>query len=129
MAATAKNEITDNLVSSVVALTATNAKQNTQIIKLTDDLKKALAANNNNSTWRGGRPNTNPTNPTNPTRNRDEWADPKGYCWTCGYKVDYKYNGKTCKTCAPGHKCDTTRQNTMGGSTRNAGFGEASNGK
>ena len=129
MAATAKNETIDNLVASVAALTATNAKQNTQIIKLTDDLKKALAANNNNSTWRGGRPNTNPTNPTNPTRNRDEWADPKGYCWTCGYKVDYKHNGKTCKTCAPGHKAEATRQNTMGGSTRNAGFGEAPNGK
>ena len=113
MAATAKNETIDNLVASVAALTATNAKQNTQIIKLTEDLKKALAANNNNSTWRGGRPNTNPTNPTNPTRNRDDWADPKGYCWTCGYKVAYKHNGKTCKTRAPGHKFDATRKNTI----------------
>ena len=129
MAATAKNETIDNLVSSVAELTATNAKQNTQIIKLTEDLKKALAANTNtNSNWRGGRPNNNPA-PTNPTKHREDWANPKGYCWTCGYKVNYKHNGKTCKTQAPGHKEEATRQNIMGGNKRNAGFGEAPNGK
>ena len=40
MAATAKNDTIDNLVNSVSELTATNAKQNEQIIKLTEDLKR-----------------------------------------------------------------------------------------
>ena len=72
MTARAKNETIDNLVSSVAELTATNAKQNSQIIKMTEDLKKALSANTNtNSNWHRGRPNNNPA-PTNSTKYRND---------------------------------------------------------
>ena len=40
MAVTAKNDTIDNLVNSVSELTATNAKQNEQIIKITDRISK-----------------------------------------------------------------------------------------
>ena len=49
MAATAKNDTIDNLVKSVSELTTINTKQNEQIIKLTEDLKRTLAGNKSNN--------------------------------------------------------------------------------
>ena len=114
MAATAKNDTIDNLVRSVSQLTATNAKQSEQIIKLTEDLKRALE----------GKPSANAT-----VKAPDSWLNPNGYCWSCGYKVGWKHGSDNCRKKAEGHKSAATRQDTMGGSKIGAGFGTAPNGK
>ena len=114
MAATAKNDTIDNLVRSVSQLTATNAKQSEQIIKLTEDRKRALA----------GKPSANTT-----VKAPDSWLNPNGYCWSCGYKVGWKHGSDNCRKKAEGHKSAATRQDTMGGSKIGAGFGTAPNGK
>jgi len=72
MAATAISDTIDNLVNSVAELTATNDKQNEQIIKLTEDLKRALAGTKSSNTI---------------DKATDAWANPNGCRWTCGYKV------------------------------------------
>ena len=109
-----KNDTIDNLVKSVSQLTATNAKQSEQIIKLTEDLKRALAGK---------------TSPNTTVKAPDSWLNPNGYCWSCGYKVGWKHGSDNCRKKAEGHKCAATRQNTMGGSKKGAGFGTAPNGK
>ena len=43
--------------------------------------------------------------------------DPKGYCWTHGYRVSNGHTGHTCESPGEGHKAEATRANTMGGST------------
>ena len=43
--------------------------------------------------------------------------DPKGYCWTHGYKVRVGHNSKTCTKRAKGHQEEATRDNIMGGRT------------
>ena len=55
----------------------------------------------------------------------DKWLayeakmDPEGYCWTHGYRVVRGHCSKSCTNKAAGHKDEATRQNPMGGSTRN----------
>ena len=56
-----KNDTIDNHVKSVSQLTATNAKQNEQIIKLAEKLKRALAGEKS--------PNTSEKEP-------DSWLNP-----------------------------------------------------
>jgi hypothetical protein len=41
--------------------------------------------------------------------------DTGSYCHTHGYKVNKKHNSLTCRTKAPGHKDEATRDNNMGG--------------
>jgi hypothetical protein len=41
--------------------------------------------------------------------------DTRSYCHTHGYKVNKKHNSLTCRTKAPGHKDEATRENNMGG--------------
>ena len=119
MAVTAKADTIDDMATSIGKLTTSNAKLTTSIKKLTSQLESALARvkGGNNSTTKVG---------DNP------WPhNPDGYCWTCGYKVSKKHNIGTCfkgKDC-PNHKKETTRKNAMGGSTENAGYGNAPNGK
>lgn len=45
--------------------------------------------------------------------------DPNGYCHTHGYKVVKGHNSRTCTHKGPQHKDDATRDNIMGGSTKN----------
>jgi len=52
--------------------------------------------------------------PRQPTK-----LDPKGYCWTHGYRVTVGHSSATCTHPADGHKVTATRQNIMGGSTAN----------
>ncbi len=113
MAATAKNNTIDNLVKCLSQLTATNAKQSEQIIKLTEELKKALVCKTS----------------TNTPRTQDLWLNPNGYCWTHGYKIGWKHSSSNCGTKAEGHKNGATRQDTMGSSSLGAGFGNAPNEK
>ena len=48
--------------------------------------------------------------------------NPQGYCWSCGYKVVYGHDSTTCRKRILDHKCEATRQNTMGGSSKNMGW-------
>ena len=44
--------------------------------------------------------------------------DPKGYCWTHGYKVQKAHTSAKCKGKLGGHQDAATRDNIMGGSTK-----------
>ena len=114
MAATAKSNTIGNLVSSMTKLTANIAKQNEENIKLTEDLKGALAATKISNTIE---------------KVPDAWANPNEYCWTCGYKVGWKHKSSNCRSQAEGHTYDAKRQNTMGGSKKGTGFGITPNRK
>jgi len=45
--------------------------------------------------------------------------DPKGYCWTHGYRVRVGHNSFTCTNKKEGHKDEATLPNNLGGSTQN----------
>ena len=47
--------------------------------------------------------------------------DKVGYCSSHGHKVKVGHNGSTCTSRKAGHQAGATRNNTMGGSTFNAG--------
>ncbi len=49
-----------------------------------------------------------------PYKRYDNW----NYCWSCGHDVPEWHNSKTCNNCCPGHQEGATKQNTMGGNTR-----------
>lgn len=53
------------------------------------------------------------------------YIDPKGYCWSHGYRVRRGHDSITCKEKLPGHKDGATRSNTMNGSVVNKGFDAA----
>ena len=48
--------------------------------------------------------------------------DKGGYCWTHGHKVKVGHNNSTCTSRKVGHQAGTARNNTLGGSTFNAGY-------
>ena len=48
--------------------------------------------------------------------------DKVGYCWSHGHKVKVGHNSSTCTSCKAGHQAEATRNNTLGGSTFNAGY-------
>ena len=114
MAATAKSKTVDAMSQSISKLTGSNAELTAKIKKLTSQLKTAL---NNNINRNGGGENKWP-------HNTDR------YCFTCGYKLTKLHDSKTCQKGAnnPDHKKEATRQNTMGCSTENAGYGNKPNG-
>ena len=117
-AATSKADTLDAMATSIGQLTTSIAELTATNKKLTSQLESALAK------LKGGSNST--------TKEKSEWPhNPDGYCWTCGYKVSKKHNSGTCfkgKDC-PNHKKEATRNNTMGGSTEGAGYGNAPNGK
>ena len=41
--------------------------------------------------------------------------DQGSYCWSHGYLVDCRHNSQTCCYPKPGHKCEATHENPMGG--------------
>lgn len=45
-------------------------------------------------------------------------VDPKGYCWTHGYRVSKEHTGHKCNAPAEGHVKEATRSNNMGGSQK-----------
>ena len=107
--------------NTVEMLTTTNAtlveelKKNDEIIsKLTADNSKLIAilakkAESNNNAQ---------TAPRKFTKEEDARFDPKGYCWSHGYRVVFGHNSKSCKGKLQGHKDEATRENSLGGSTR-----------
>ena len=115
MAATAKSVTIDAMAQSISKIMSINSKLTATIKKLTSQLETALNKNiNSNSGDESKWPN-----------NSDR------YCFTCVYKVTKRHDSKTCRkdTSTPDHKKEATRQNTMGGSTSNAGYGNKPNGK
>lgn len=137
MAATAKQSTMDKMTKSIAELTESVAALTKTNKELTFQLKKALTNN-----ARGGGTTTGGSTPTTstggwrkvngksraPNEDDDGWVL-DGFCWTCGYKVRRGHTSATCKfKDNPGHKCDATRANPMGGSKREAGFGNKPDG-
>ena len=50
-----------------------------------------------------------------PKSNKKPKKDQGSYCWSHGYLVDHRHNSETCHWPKPGHKCEATRENPMGG--------------
>ena len=115
MAETVKSETIDAMAQSIRKLTIINSKLTATIKKLTSQLKTALKKNINSN---GGGDSKLP-------------HKPESYCFTCGYKLTKRHDRKTCRKGAndTNHKKEVTRQNTMRGSTENAGYGNKPNGK
>ena len=121
------NEAMDNLVAimssdkgQVETLVATNAELTAQIKVLTATNQRLTAENANLIaviTKIAGAGTE--MKATAPMSGRDANYDPKGYCWTHGYRVHKNHNSANCKSKAPGHQDAATRENTMGGSTKN----------
>ena len=54
------------------------------------------------------------------TRNQTQTTkwDPNGYCWTHGYLVGKFHNSASCRSPAPGHKTEASKENRMEGSVK-----------
>ena len=115
MEATAKSKTIDTMAQSISNLMSINTKLTATIKKLTSQLETGL---NNNI-------NSNSVGESKWPHNMDR------YCFTCGYKLTKRHDRNTCRKGAdnPDHKKEATRQNTMGGSTENAGYGNKPNRK
>ena len=132
MAATAKQQTLDTVIENNQRLVQTNARLVEEIAALRALLEKEKkkSTNNNNTRNNNASGQQDQTNVGGERSNKSGGTtkfDPEKYCWTCGYRVTH--NSDACKIRAPGHKTEATRQNTMGGSTRGAGFGVPPNGK
>ena len=112
-----KNATIDNLVATNAALS-----------KAIQDIQRTLATMMTAHTPAPGAPALTPP-PGQPTGDRpSHWAtvkpawDRTGYCWSHGFKVKMGHNSCTCTSRKAGHQAGATRNNTMGGSTFNAGW-------
>ena len=133
LAATVKSDTIKSLAESISDLT----KANISLTKANAD----LAATNKNLTTqlestksRRNQHSNRPSKKTRTTKNNEEWpswCEPDAYCFTCGYKLRKECDSSNCTKSSnkPNHKKGATRNNTMGGSRMNIGFGNAPNGK
>ena len=115
LAAITKQTKVDMLSQSNRTLVKVNAEQQNTITKLNNKITTIEKKLEKSSVGGGG-------------GGASEKFDPNSYCWSHGYKNYPSHNSATCRNKKEGHKCEATRQNTMGGSTWNAGFGNAPNG-
>ena len=106
LAATADKTTFQQLLDNNSALTANVAALTASLASLTSAY--SILASSCRSTT------ATPTAPRQPTK-----LDPKGYCWTHGFRVTLGHSSATCTHPAEGHKSTATRQNTMGGSSAN----------
>ena len=107
--------------NAVDTLVANNAKLTEQVQSLTATIERLTIENANLIkviTNIAGASATLPTS-TQQQSARESNFDPNGYCWTHGYKVHKNHTSATCKRKAPGHQDAATRENPMGGSTKN----------
>ena len=103
-------------------LTSNNSELTATIKKLTNQLERALGKNRR----------SNNTDASNINGGKwPSWCAPDAYCFTCGYKLRKGHDSGNCNRGKgnPDHNKEATRQDTMGGSKMNAGFGNAPNGK
>ena len=110
--------------TSFITLTTTNSDLAKQITTLTSHLVAAQAKiatmTGQLATKTGGRVNSN--NNSIPSTGNLHGLDPKGYCWTHGWRVRKGHSSYTCSNQNPGHNTTSIRENTKGGSTYNQGW-------
>jgi len=104
MAAVQKNETIEKQIEM-------NNQKDKIISSLTDSLKEEKATNNKLLALMG--------KSLRNTQGSTSKRDPKGYCWTHGYRVTKDHTSKTCQSRHDGHKEEATRYNTMGGNKLN----------
>ena len=133
MAATAKQDTLDSMVKSIADLTDANARLTKANQTLTQQLQKCLHSRENAVGARGGGGGGggggNATN-SQGAKTFPPWTDPDGYCHTCGYKLRKGHTSEKCPKAKnhPGHKKNATRANPMGGSLKDAGWGNKPDG-
>ena len=114
LAAVTKQTTLDILAQSNTTLVKVNAEQQHTIAKLTNKITTLEKKLEQSSVGGGG-------------GSASEKFDPNMYCWSHEYINYPNHNSATCRNKKEGHKCEATRQNTMGGSIWNAGIGNAPN--
>ena len=131
LAATFKNDKLDSMVKAIAELTAANATLTKANYSLTQQLAKCQIGNTTRNTNRNDGSSGNDAATGSGTKpDWPPWSDPKAYCHSCGYKLRKGHTSATCPKAKlhPGHKKDATRQNPMGGSLKDAGWGHTPNG-
>ena len=126
MAATAKQNTMNSMVKSIADLTDANARLTKANLTLTIQLQKAHLHKHEEARGGGGGRGTS----NNQTRSWPAWTDPDAYCFTCGYKLRKNHSSAMCTKAQnhPGHKKEATRTNPMGGSLKDAGWGNKPDG-
>ena len=129
MAATVKQETMDSMIKTIADLTAANTTLTKANLSLTQQLQKCQSTGNkgNRNSWgKGGDAGAG----TSTKEEFPPWTDPAAYCHTCGYKLRKGHTSATCPKAKdhPGHKKEATRNNPMGGSLKDAGWGKSPNG-
>ena len=117
LAATTDREVVHQLAQANEQLTLTNKTLTEQIQQLLKTNATLVNKMGNNTTIPPPSTGTNGRQPFN----KASWEaklDPKGYCWTHGYRVLLGHNSTNCKGKLGGHKDDATRANIMGGSKK-----------
>jgi uncharacterized coiled-coil protein SlyX len=99
--------------STVDALTQQLAAMQAEVGRLNEDNRRLSKIMESMCGQTGG---TAQPPPTQPADRPKAILDPKGYCWTHGYRVSVGHSGATCTKQAAGHVAAATRANTMGGS-------------
>jgi uncharacterized coiled-coil protein SlyX len=100
--------------STVDALTQQLAAMQAEVSRLNEDNRRLSKIMESMCGQTGG---TAQPPPSQPADRKKAILDPKGYCWTHGYRVSIGHSGTTCTKQAEGHVAAATRANTMGGST------------
>jgi hypothetical protein len=120
LAATTDREVVHLLAQANERLTITNKTLTEQIQQLLKT--NATLVNKMGSTDTTPPPSTG-TNGCQPFDKaaREAKLDPKGHCWTHGYRVLLGHNSTNCKGKLGGHKDAVTRDNNMGGSEKGKG--------
>ena len=128
MAATAKQDTLDSMAKSIADLTDANARLTKANQTLTQQLQKALAGGNRGSG--GGGSGGGAHNNTQQEKTFPPWTDPDAYCHTCGYKLRKGHTSANCPKAKnrPGHQKNATRANPMGGSLKDASWGNKPDG-
>ena len=111
---------------AVTVLSSSNATLTQELRTATatiSTLKQCLASCACATTLRTGtkgqqRQPANQQSPHNPSRDFMP-LDLYGYCWLHGYHVSKGHNGALCYNTLPGHQRAATRDDMMGGSTKN----------
>ena len=114
----------DQMVKAIFDLTDANARLTKANQTLTQQLKKAMDGKS------GGLRSTSTNTNTQGPKQFPPWTDPDAYCHTCGYKLRIGHSSATCPKAKnhPGHKKCATRANPMGGSLKDAGWGNKPDG-
>jgi hypothetical protein len=110
-AATNDSSTLEQLVKSMVQLTATNAMQQQTIAELRKEMATQRDAQARGDTVR-----------VTPRDGGTKGLAKDGYCWKHGYKVAVGHTSATCRDNIPEDKRDATRANTKGGATWNKGW-------